>query len=196
MNDKSLSARYFDDVYLAHADPWAFETSAYEAAKYRTTIEALGKRRFGNVFEIGCSIGVLTEMLATLGDRVLAVDVSESPLVRARQRCANLRNVRFECMSVPVEFPDESFNLIVMSEVGYYWSRADLAVAAERIEASLAPGGAWLLVHWTPPVADYPLRGDEVHEFVLGRSSFTGAVRHISGLRRETYRLDLFEKKR
>ena len=27
---ESLQSGYFDDVYAAHADPWGFETGAYE----------------------------------------------------------------------------------------------------------------------------------------------------------------------
>ena len=196
MNLPSLPARYFDDVYGASADPWNFETSAYEDAKYRLTLAALGGRRFCNAFEIGCSIGVLSERLAGVCDRLLAVDVSETPLVRARQRCAGLAHVRFERMRVPTEFPAEKFDLVVLSEVGYYWSRDELVMAAERIEASLEPGGAWLLVHWTPVVDDYPLCGDEVHDFVLGRCGAAGALHHAGGSRQDTYRLDLFEKRR
>ena len=196
MNLPSLSTRYFDDVYEASTDPWDFETSAYEAGKYRATLAALGGRRFRNAFEIGCSIGVLSQRLAGICDRLLAVDVSEAPLARARERCAGLAHVRFERMRVPAEFPDETFDLVVVSEVGYYWSRADLVTVAERIEAALEPGGAWLLVHWTPAVADYPLRGDEVHDLVLGRCGAVGALSHAGGSRQDTYRLDLFEKRR
>ena len=197
MSDASLPARYFDDVYRASADPWAFETSPYEAEKYRTTVDALGERRFASGFEIGCSIGVLSAMLAARCERLLAVDVAEAPLARARERCAALSNVRFERMRVPDEWPREApFDLIVMSEVGYYWSREDLAAAASRIEASLAPGGLWLLVHWTPPVHDYPLRGDEVHDLALGRCGPDGAFDHAGGLRRDTYRLDVLRRRK
>ena len=60
----SLPATYFDDVYRANEDPWAFATSPYERAKYEATMAALPNERYANAFEIGCSIGVLSEMLA------------------------------------------------------------------------------------------------------------------------------------
>ena len=44
-------------------------------------------------------------------------------------------------------------------------SEADLARAADLLIAALNPGGQLLLVHWTPPVHDYPLTGDEVPQF-------------------------------
>lgn len=192
----SLPAAYFDDVYRASADPWRFETSPYEADKYRATIDALGDRRFASGFEIGCSIGVLSAMLAARCARLLSVDVSEAPLARARERLAALSHVRLQRMRVPDEWPTgETFDLVVMSEVGYYWSREDLARACARIEESLAPGGVWLLVHWTPLVHDYPLRGDEVHEHALGRCGEGGAFEHAGGLRRDTWRLDLLRRR-
>lgn len=190
----SLTPRYFDEVYRANADPWDFTTSAYEAAKYRETIATLAGRHYASGLEIGCSIGVLSAQLAGLCDRLLAVDVAEAALQQARARCAFLPHVLFDQMQLPQQFPTGRFDLVVLSEVGYYWSAADLRLACDRIAAALLPGGAWLLVHWTPPVPDYPLRGDDVHEHVLARSGAGRALQHVNGTRHETYRLDLFVK--
>ncbi|MEO7117279.1 MAG: class I SAM-dependent methyltransferase [Caldimonas sp.] len=191
----SLPAGYFDAVYDASDDPWSFQTSDYEAEKYRQTLDALDGRWFERAFEIGCSIGVFTALLASRCARLLAVDVSEAALEQARRRCAGLGHVRFERLAVPDTFPPGFFDLVTTCEVAYYWSRADLAKCAALIEGSLAPGGVWLLVHWTPEVADYPLGGDEVHELILTRSREPGAsLRHVIGSRHDLYRLDLFEK--
>ena len=192
---ETLPASYFDAVYAADPDPWRFETSAYEATKYADTVDALGDRRFASAFEIGCSIGVLTRSLATRCELLLAVDISEAALRQARQRCTDLPQVELLRIDVAQEFPQRRFDLVVMSEVGYYWSRPDLERVLERIEASLLPGGLLLLVHWTPVVADYPLRGDDVHDAALGRATATGEMRPVSGWRRENYRLDLLERR-
>jgi len=195
MTRETLPPGYFDAVYAARDDPWDLESSAYEADKYEQTMRALAGRRFHRGFEIGCSIGVLTEMLAASCDALLAVDASEAPLPRARERCAGLEQVRFERMQVPAEFPTGRFDLVVTSEVAYYWSPDDLALACRRIESALEAGGWWLLVHWTPPVHDYPLTGDEVHDFVRGRSGDDAPLRHVTGRREARYRLDLFGKR-
>ena len=42
----SLPPGYFDDVYRANPDPWAFATSPYEAAKYDATLAALPNARY------------------------------------------------------------------------------------------------------------------------------------------------------
>lgn len=191
----SVPPAYFDAVYEANKDPWGFETSAYEREKYATTLAALPRVHYARAFEIGCSLGVLTEQLAARCGHLLAVDVVEAPLQRARQRCAPLPQVVFERLRVPEEFPaPAAFDLIVVSEVGYYWSLADLDLAADQLLTGLVPGGQLLLVHWTPEVHDYPLTGDEVHDFFLQKTHPSGPFRHVHGQRHAQYRLDLLEK--
>jgi len=189
----SLPPEYFDAVYDAHDDPWQFETSPYESAKYDATLAALPLPCYRAGFEIGCSIGVLTARLAARCDALLAVDVSERALRRARARCAALPQVRFARLRVPDEYPDQSFDLTLVSEVGYYWSMADLIAARDEIVAHLLPGGHLLLVHWTPVVPDYPLTGDAVHEAFIARAE--PELGHIGGERSDRYRLDLFARR-
>lgn len=186
----TLKPDYFDDVYAANADPWGFESSSYEQAKYADTLRSLPREFYPSAFEVGCSLGVLTAHLAPRCGRLLAVDGSEAPLVRARERCRTLPQVEIAQMQVPDIFPNELFDLIVLSEVGYYWSPTDFARAQNEITAHLAPGGQVMLVHWTPPVHDYPLTGDEVHQAFLAMSD----LKPLSGHRKETYRLDVLEK--
>jgi SAM-dependent methyltransferase len=188
----SLAPDYFDAKYAEELDPWSFETSPYEAAKYQATLNALPRPRYENAFEIGCSIGVLTEQLAERCDRLLAVDVAERALERARERCAHLPHVLIERQRVPAWFPDASFDLIVVSEVGYYWSRLELGRAYHQFISHLAPGGHLLLVHWTPYVEDYPLTGDEVHDALI--SAGTHTLRRLVSCREARYRLNLLER--
>ena len=192
---ESLTARYFDDVYRANPDPWNFASSPYEAAKYAATLAALPRPRYAAAFEAGCSIGILTSQLAPRCGQLLSIDVSELALRAARERCAALENVRFEQRTLPGEFPAGPFDLIVVSEVGYYLAMPDLLKLRDLAVRQLAPAGHLLLVHWTPLVHDYPLTGDEVHETFLGVARAEhGSLRHVSARREEKYRLDLFER--
>lgn len=191
----SLPPTYFDDVYRANDDPWSFETSDYERRKYDATLAALSRPRYKSAFEIGCSIGVLTQQLADRCDHLLAVDASELPLAKARQRLADRPNVRLEQMAIPVDFPKGPFDLILVSEVGYYLSLEDLGIARQCMIDALQTGGDLLLVHWTPFVHDYPLTGDAVHAFFLQATGADGPLEHRLGQRAETYRLDLFRKR-
>lgn len=191
----TLGPGYFDDVYRANADPWNFETSPYEHAKYADTLAALPAPHYARAFEIGCSLGVLTARLAPRCGHLLSVDVSEAALVRARQHCAGLPQVELRRLVVPEEFPDGQFELILVSEVGYYWDLPTLRRAADLIVRALPPGGQLLLVHWTPEVHDYPLTGDEVHAHFLDLCGENGPLRHLHGHRMEKYRLDLLARR-
>ena len=191
----SLDQAYFDRVYEASADPWSFATSPYEYQKYQATMAALPRAHYANAFEIGCSIGVLTQMLADRCDHLLAVDASALPLQTARERLAPYPNVTIQQMSIPGDFPDDTFELIILSEVGYYLSMPDLEHARQLLVDRLKTGGHLLLVHWTPFVHDYPLTGDQVHDFFLQLAPPEGPLNHLTNQRESTYRLDLFEKK-
>ncbi|SFE21086.1 class I SAM-dependent DNA methyltransferase [Spirosoma endophyticum] len=192
----TLNQTYFDDVYKANSDPWSFETSSYERQKYEATLAALPNTQYENAFEIGCSIGVLTQLLTERCQRILAVDASELPLKTARARLANQPNVTIRQMAIPDEFPDDTFDLILLSEVGYYFSKPDLGRVRQLLVDHLAPNGHLLLVHWTPVVHDYPLTGDDVHDFFLELAQPDGTLTHVVNQRAETYRLDLFQKKK
>ena len=190
----TLKPAYFEVVYGANQDPWQFETSPYEQEKYAVTIAALPRSDYKSGFEIGCSIGVLTRQLAIRCHSLLSIDVSEVALRQARQRLADAPQVRIENRMVPADFPDEQFDLIMVSEVGYYLSMPDLLKTRQLMLDHLEPGGHLLLVHWTPAVHDYPLTGDQVHEVFLAKAGEGQPFRHLHGLRQETYRLDLFER--
>ena len=191
----TLPPAYFDQVYGANRDPWNFETSPYEQAKYAATLAALPLPHYAKAFEIGCSLGVLTAQLAQRCGHLLAVDVSAAALAQAQARCAALPQVELRQLRVPEEYPSQQFDLVLLSEVGYYWSPADLARAADLLVAGLQPNGQLLLVHWTPPVHDYPLTGDDVHEFFLAKTAEDGPLLHLGGQRYESYRLDLLGKR-
>jgi SAM-dependent methyltransferase len=189
---KSLSSEFFEALYQQDPDPWQFATSEYEAQKYATTIDALPRTLYQSGFEIGGSIGVLTEQLAHRCHSLLSVDVSEIPQRQAIDRCRQLNNVRFELMSVPAHFPAEYFDLIVLSEVGYYWSLPDLIKAQRLMLDRLRSQGHLLLVHWTVDAQVLPLTGDRVHDAFLGL--VPDRLKHLKSLTEPKYRLDLFEK--
>lgn len=187
MRQESLDAGFFERIYAQADDPWDFRTSDYEREKYQSTIALLPRRGFGSGFEIGCSIGVLTERLAQHCDRLLAVDINQRALAAARARNAGSPHVHFAQMTVPLEFPSERFELIVVSEVAYYWSDADLARARDLIATSLAGGGILELVHFLPVVDEYIRDGDAVHEYFLADARF----RCIASKRTARYRIDV-----
>ena len=174
--------------------PGLLKPVPYELDKYVTTLAALPQERYTNAFEIGCSIGVLSELLAQRCSRLLSVDASELPLEAARKRLAPYEQVTVRQLIIPAEFPDEQFDLILLSEVGYYLTLEDLQRTRQQMLDHLTENGHLLLVHWTPFVPDYPLTGDQVHEEFLAVAGEGKPLKHLLGQRMETYRLDLFQK--
>jgi SAM-dependent methyltransferase len=186
----TLSRDYFENMYAEAEDPWSFATSDYEAKKYARSLAAL-RPSYASGFEIGCSIGVFTQRLAERCRVLLAVDISERALARARERCAALPQITFRRAAFPHDDPQRRFDLITCCEVAYYWSDADLALARDRIAADLMPGGDLLLVHWLPKVDDYVRDGDAVHAAFLADRRFERA----GSYRGERYRLDLLRRR-
>lgn len=189
---KSLDSEYFKGVYDASEDPWNFETSEYEAEKYASTVASLPKKKYGNVLEIGCSIGVLTQLLAEKSGKLLATDISEKALNIAAKRCDKLDNVSFQQMSFPKELPDDLYDLIMISEVAYYLSPADWEIAMSALYDRLQSKGIVVLVHWLPEVHDYPQTGDEVHDSF--ERLMANKMNKVFSSRAENYRTDIWEK--
>src|SRR5579872_7455686 len=78
----------FEKRYLERGDYWNYETSDYERAKYRRTMDFIMEMRSGNasVLEVGCSIGVFTEWLGAEYQHVTAIDISREALALAARR--------------------------------------------------------------------------------------------------------------
>jgi SAM-dependent methyltransferase len=167
-------------MYSASPDPWGFSSRWYEQRKYAISAALLPSRRYQNAFEAGCSIGVFTAELAPRCDRLLACDLSPVAVAAAAERTACHPHVRVERRTMPGDWPRQAggFDLIVLSEVLYYFGGTDLDRMLELTISALRPGGTLLAVHWRHPVAEYPCGGEEVHDALGGRAGLTRLVDH------------------
>ncbi len=174
----TLGADYFDAMYQAAADPWGFEDRWYEQRKYAISLAQLPQRRYRSAFEPGCSIGVLTQMLAGRCDRLLSCDLAAAAVGAAARRTRDLPHVRVEQRQIPVQWPAGRFDLIVFSEILYYFGDGDLDRVLDRAVRALRLGGTLLAVHWRHPVAEYPRTGDDVHQVLAARPGVARLVSH------------------
>jgi len=149
---------HFERLYERDPDPWNFRTSAYEQSKYAATIASLVRPRYAKALELGCSIGMLTQRLASICGEVVAVDTSARALATARQLC-RCANVSFRQAHLPGGEWGAGFDLVVLSEILYYLDVPALEVLARRIQTVMLPGAECIAVHWTG-ATDYPLSGD------------------------------------
>ena len=189
MNDASVPPAYFDAMYAARADPWGYTTSAYERGKYAATLAALPRAHFDRAFEPGCSIGVLTRMLARRCTRLVAADVSEVSLDRAHAWCRGMRNIRFRRMPIPAQWPGGTFDLIVLSEVLYYLSRRDVRDTVRKTVRALRAGGVVIIVHWLGATGT-ARGGDQVARAFISRARLPV----IAWRRKRQYRLDVLQR--
>jgi len=185
----SLAKNYFEAIYDKNIDPWNFEKSTYEREKYLSSIQSIPQKNYTSALEIGCSIGIFTEMIDPFCDHLIAMDISSIALAEAKNRLAGVTKIDFRQGSIPDNFPDERFDLIVMSEVGYYLCMEDLLKTRALIEQQLNKGGILLLVHWIHFVVDYPISGDQVHECFLESS-----LKNLHSHSTKDYRVNVLQK--
>ncbi|HEY5358901.1 MAG TPA: SAM-dependent methyltransferase [Streptosporangiaceae bacterium] len=174
----TLGPDYFDQMYAASADPWGFSSRWYEQRKYAITLAMLPRERYGDAFEPGCSIGVLTQQLAPRCDRLLACDVAPAAVAAASRRTAAWPNAAVEQRVLPGDWPGGHFDLIVFSEILYYFGGADLQRVLGAGIGALRPGGTLIAVHWRHPVPEYPRSGDEVHGLLAGQPGLARLAEH------------------
>ena len=161
VTQSSIPPDYFEEKYRTDIDPWRFRTSSYEKEKYQATLKALTRRRYVRVLEVGCAIGVLSALLAPRCERLIAVDGSATAIDEAKRQ--DLSNVSFEKAFLPDEFPEGFYDLIILSEVLYYFNEPDLLRLADKCLCALEPDGEMVLCHWLGET-DYPLPGRRASE--------------------------------
>ncbi len=180
---------YFEERYSIDPDPWSFARSEYEQRKYLLTLASLPRRRFSRAFEPGCSIGVLTRLLAGHCRELISYEIVSSVVEAARMRVKDLAHVRVEQRRIPREWPPGIFDLVVFSEVLYYLDEPEMETLLGRLERSLEPGGVVLAVHYRGPT-HYPQSGDAVHEQLEGASF----LRPIARYDETDFRISVLEK--
>ncbi|PNG31779.1 SAM-dependent methyltransferase [Pseudomonas protegens] len=159
----SVDSHYFEGLFARDQDPWAFRRRWYEQRKRAITLASLPRRHYRSIFEPGCANGELSAELATRCDSLLCCDTAQTAVSLARQRLRSMPQARVECARLPEDWPDGPFELIVISELGYYLDPDDLARLVTRALGSLAADGQLLACHWRPPIAGCPLEGGQVH---------------------------------
>jgi SAM-dependent methyltransferase len=166
INMATSSPSFFEAKYQKNPDPWNFSRSAYELGRYDAIVAALNYRRYRHAFEPGCSIGILTERLAQLCDGVLAIDFTPTAAASAAARCAHLKQVEIRCGSITDSIAGYKFDLLVLSEIGYYFKPEEWRRIATTLIDAVPAGGTVLAAHWLGHSEDHCISGDVVHEIL------------------------------
>lgn len=186
----STPVPYFEQLYAGNPDPWDFENRWYDQRKHTLTAASLPRRRYRSAFEPGCSTGRLTALLAERCDHVLAVDAVTAAVSTAARRLAGTPGVTFRHALMPQDWPEGPFDLVVLSELGYYFDDAELDELLNRAVDSLEPDGDLVAVHWRWPVSEYARTGDEVHAALAGQTRLTRTAELVEA----DFRLEVFTR--
>lgn len=140
---------HFNQLYSNKADPWNYQLEIQQD-RYRSALQFLDEAVLGkkvpHALEIGCSEGLFTQLLAARCEALLALDISSVAMERARERCAELPQVKFYEWNLSTDPAPGSFDLVtVMDVLEYYYSPSALRAARDKIVDMIAPGG-YLLV--------------------------------------------------
>lgn len=171
---------HFDEMYADGPDPWNNVGSFYEQRRRSLVAAILGSARYRRVLELGCADGFLTSALAARADTVHALDASAAAVAAAR---VNAPKASVEIGNLPGALADldGDFDLVVLSEVGYFLSGMELLATLRRARGLLDPGGELLLCHWQHPTQRVPLDGVLVHEQARDFMGDAPRARHHDG---------------
>ena len=189
--NKHMTANDFERRYREDSDPWSYEDSPYEQAKYAATLEACGPGPFVSALELGGSIGVFTEMLAPRCERLTTVDVARTAAEMARRRLADFSGVEVLRGVIPQDIPEIAYDLVVASEILYYLTAEAFEQTLAVIRSRLVTGGRLVAVHWRPGGPERPLTGGAVHARLRDAPWLTS----VRGERAPGYLLDVLERR-
>ncbi|KQR47444.1 hypothetical protein ASF87_00180 [Microbacterium sp. Leaf161] len=198
MNELPMSTRniqFFDELYTQESDPWQTYSSPYELEKIRRTLAVAPESQYRRALDIGSGAGAMIEPLREIASSVTAIDGSSVAVQHLRTRFHDEVTIR-EVVLPPAESLEGPFDLIVMSEVGYYLSPADLTTTREAIVEALAVGGDLILAHCLNETHGLRLGGDEVHRFFGSDSRLTQSVIETHTVDDTTFEICLYNRSR
>ena len=177
-NGKSVNEEAIDDEFRRQEDPFHYASNGIDRVRFRRQIGMIDSVRMGGCFEraleIGCAEGMFTEMIAERCQYLLAVDISQTALARARQRLNWGPGVFFKQWDLVRDSIPGTFDLIIAAGVLEYQLRLKVfKIIRAKLVAALRPGGH-LLVQSTKvnPVVEkawwskYLVRGERINMFI------------------------------
>jgi SAM-dependent methyltransferase len=181
-----VAAEHFEAKFADDADPWRFRSDPVERGRFTDILGCLPRPRYGSIFEPGCANGELTALLASRADRLLAMDASITAVAAAQERLAGLDHVTVLRGELPSSWPSGRFDLLVISEIAYYFDRRGVEELAALSTMALNPGGQVCLANWRGASEDMLSSGRVVRQVFLGRFPL-----RLASVERESYAIDV-----
>ncbi|MBK0064108.1 MULTISPECIES: class I SAM-dependent methyltransferase [unclassified Acinetobacter] len=154
---------YFNQLYEQNDDPWSYADRWYEHRKRAICLSLLLHDQYKKGLELGCSNGIFSQQLAERCQHLVCIDANERAVYLAQQRLSSAAHVKILQKQLPDNFPEDHYDLIVISEIGYYLTRNELLKLIDLCQRNLTDNGMILLCHWRYPIEGFELNGETVH---------------------------------
>jgi SAM-dependent methyltransferase len=119
---------------------------------------------------------------------VLGVDISPVAVAAAQRRLAGVPAARAQVLDIRAGWPDGEFDLVVLSEIGYYLDAASWAESARLVAERITPGGTVLLCHWLQREGDFRQDTRALHRLFREASGLRRVIEHVD----EQFLLEVF----
>lgn len=139
------------DQRAPHYFDWAHDTGDYEGeakpnpswyAEARTVLDVLEASRLGgNVLEVACGTGILTEVLVKSAATVTALDSSEGMIERCKSRLRENPKVRYVLSDFYVWVPEMAYDAVAFSFWISHVPNSKLDGFASKVSHCLKPRG-------------------------------------------------------
>lgn len=177
---KPIELGGFEDKFGADDDPWRTFSDRDEAVKRSAILHGVGPGPIGRVLELGAGNGSNSVALA---GRALRLDATEGTASGTRliRDALHGKRARAVQLALPARFPRPVYDVVVLAELLYYLSAADMARVAGDVAAALRPGGRLVLGHHRVDYHDFAQHAAGIHDRFLRA---TGHRWHAVGERR------------
>ena len=145
-SQRQLVRAYFGFRYL-RSDPYGSRRRK-ELLRVNRAFALLDGVEATNALDIGCGEGYEASRLAKVAEHVLAIDISDTAIRRARRlnrSCGKVDFKRVDFLTAPLVAG--AYDLVYCSEALYYLELEQLEAARRKIIDLLQPEGRLLLVH-------------------------------------------------
>ncbi|MBP0614106.1 ArsR/SmtB family transcription factor [Jiella mangrovi] len=153
------------DYFSRNAEAWDRIRSLHVSDEEveAALVNALGRKRFDTLLDVGTGTGRMLEVLAPRCERAIGIDSSREMLTVARAKLdeANIANAQVRLGSVyhlPIE--RGGFDLVVIHQVLHYLD--DPARAVREAATALSPGGRIAIIDFAPHELEF-MRSDYAH---------------------------------
>jgi SAM-dependent methyltransferase len=181
---KAIALDGFADKFAQSDDPWDTFTNRDEAVKRAAILHALGPGPIGRVLELASGNGSNSRALAP---RALRLDATEGTAEGTRLTAAAIRDrarARAIMLPLPGRLPRTRYDAVIVAELLYYLSSADMAQVAKDVAAALRPGGRLVLAHHAIDFYDFAQHASGIHERFLRLAGGAWRIRRVRSCRR------------